>query len=183
VHPLPQRLGPRLRDAFPALCEALNAMEQDDLAARLQAGETVEVVVGDQAHPVGAEDVEVRTQPRAGYSVAQGGPLLVAVRTELTAELQREGQARNLVRQIQQLRKDAGLAVSDRIVAYLSDAPSVRSVLDLYGDTIRSETLIVSLRLLSSATWTQATVGLPNVRFELDGHEVRVALEVWEDRG
>jgi isoleucyl-tRNA synthetase len=180
VHPLPQRLGPRLRDAFPALCAALKAMDQDSVAARLQAGETVEVVTKGQVHPVEAEDVEVRTRPRARYSVAKDGHLLVAVRTELTVELRREGQARDLVRQVQQLRKDAGLAVSDRIVAYLSDVPQVRSVLNLHGDTVRSETLIVDLHLLPAAAWLQATGSLRSTQFELGGHQVSIALEVWE---
>jgi len=182
VHPLPQRLGPRLRDAYPALCEALKAMNQNGLAARLQTGETLEVVIGSQVHPIGVEDAEVRTRPHAGYSVAQDGHLLVAVRTELTVALRREGQARDLVRQVQQLRKDAGFAVSNRIVAHLADTPLVRSVLDLYGDTIRSETLIVDLRLLPVAAWSEVTAGLPSAQFELDGHEVGVALEVWGDR-
>jgi isoleucyl-tRNA synthetase len=182
VHPLPKRLGPRLRDAFPAFSAAVKAMDQESLAKRLQSGETVEVETGGQVHPVASEDVEVRTRPRAGYSVAQDGHLLVAVRTELTPELRREGQARDLVRQVQQLRKDAGLAVSDRIVAYLTDAPSVRSVLDLHGDTVRAETLIVDLRLLPTAAWPQAAGSLPSAQFELDGHEVQVAIAVPKGR-
>jgi len=125
---------------------------------------------------VGPEDVELRTLPREGYSVAEDGGYVVAVTTELTPELLAEGRARDLVRQVQQLRKDAGLAVSDRIVTYLGDVPSLRSVLERFGDYVRSETLTVDLCLVPVGQWDEVVDGLSSVAFELDGQEVRVAL-------
>ena len=49
---------------------------------------------------------------------------------------------------------------------------SVRAVLDRHGDTIRSETLAVDLRLAPAEAWPQIAGGLPSAQFELDGHEV-----------
>jgi isoleucyl-tRNA synthetase len=181
VHPLSKRLGPRLRDRFPPLRQALSEMDQAALAARFRAGETVTVEVEGQAHPVGPEDVELRTCPREGYSVAEDGGYVVAVTTELTPELLAEGRARDLVRQVQQLRKDAGLAVSDRIVTYLGDVPPVRSVLERFGDYLRSETLTVDLRVVPVGQWDRVVDGLSSIAFELDGQEVRVALEAVAD--
>ena len=69
---------------------------------------------------VAPEDVEVRSAPRQGFSVAEASGYLVAVTTELDTMLEQEGYARELVRRIQQLRKDADLAISDRIVTYIA---------------------------------------------------------------
>ncbi|HRW11461.1 MAG TPA: DUF5915 domain-containing protein, partial [Caldilineaceae bacterium] len=91
------------------------------------------------------EDVEVRSTPRAGFSVAQDGGYLVAVTTELTPELEQEGNARELVRRIQQLRKDAGLEISDRITLYVSDSPVASDLLAKYGDYVQEETLTTNL--------------------------------------
>ncbi len=77
--------------------------------------------------------------------MAEAGGYLVAVTTELDAALEREGYARELVRRIQQLRKDAGLEISDRIVTYVVDSELVHEVLQDFGDYVRDETLTVDL--------------------------------------
>ena len=83
----------------------------------------------DQDYVVEPEDVEVRRTPRAGLAVAEDGGYLVAVTTTLTPELELEGHARELVRRIQQLRKDSDLDISDRIELTLSDTPLLSSLL------------------------------------------------------
>jgi hypothetical protein len=55
--------------------------------------------------------------------------------------------------------------------------PAVRSVLARYGDTLRSETLTVDLRVVAMGEWDEVVDGLSSVTFELDGQEVRAALE------
>jgi isoleucyl-tRNA synthetase len=183
VHPLSSRLGPRLRDLFPSLRQALKALDQASLAARFRAGETVTVEVEGQAFPVAPDDVELRTHGREGYSMAEDGGYLVAVTTDLTPALLAEGHARDLVRQVQQLRKDAGLAVSDRIVTYLVDVPPVRGLLECFGDYLRSETLTVDLRVVAVGEWDEVVDGLSSVAFDLDGQEVRVALKATTKTG
>ncbi|MCI0885869.1 MAG: isoleucine--tRNA ligase, partial [Chloroflexi bacterium] len=65
----------------------------------------------------------------------------VAVDTRLTPELADEGVARELVHRLQNLRKAAGLEISDRIVAYHGDSERVAAVLAAHGDYVRAETL------------------------------------------
>ena len=73
--------------------------------------------------------------------MAQTAGYLVAVTTELDQALLQEGYARELVRRIQQLRKDADLAISDRIVTYIADSDLMHEVLAHFGDYVREETL------------------------------------------
>jgi len=113
----------------------------------------------------------VRSTPRSGFSVAQDGGYLVAITTELTPALEQEGHARELVRRIQQLRKDTGLEISDRITLYVSDSPLVTDLLARYGDYVREETLAVEL------VRNGVPSELAQASFELDEGNVTVALQ------
>jgi isoleucyl-tRNA synthetase len=113
----------------------------------------------------------VRSTPRAGFSVAQDGGYLVAITTTLTPELEQEGNARELVRRIQQLRKDAGLEISDRITLYVSDSPLTAGLLTVYGDYVQEETLTVEL------VRNGVPGDLPQASFALGESDVTVALQ------
>ena len=176
VHPLPRQLGQKYGRGFPLIRKALAEMDQAELAARFQAGETVVVQAEGASYEVTPEDVEVRSAPRAGYSVAEDGGYLVAVTTELTPALTREGYAREMVRRIQQLRKDAGLAISDRIVTYITTSPTVHQVLEDFGDYIHEETLTVDLVQVHPERGESLPQGLPSVTFRLGEEEVSVAI-------
>jgi isoleucyl-tRNA synthetase len=151
-------------------------MDQAELAARFGAGETVEIHADGETFAVTPEDVEVRSTPRAGYSVAQEGSYLVAVTTELDTALLQEGYARELVRQIQQLRKEADLAISDRILTYVQNSSLVHEVLASFGAYVRDETLTVDLVQIHPGQDATIPTHLPQTTFELGGQPVTVAV-------
>lgn len=145
VFPFPRQLGQKYGKGYPVIRKLISGMDQLELAGKFQAGESVTLEADGESYEIAPEDVEVRSTPRAGFSVAQDGGYLVAVTTELTPELEQEGNARELVRRIQQLRKDAGLEISDRITLYVSDSPVTRDLLANYGDYVQEETLTTKL--------------------------------------
>jgi isoleucyl-tRNA synthetase len=145
VFPFPKQLGQKYGRGYPVIRKLLGDMDQLELAGKLQAGESVTLAAEDVSYEIAPEDVEVRSTPRAGFSVAQDGGYLVAVTTELTPELEQEGNARELVRRIQQLRKDAGLDISDRITLYVSASDVTRDLLANFGDYVQAETLTTQL--------------------------------------
>ncbi|MCX6041957.1 MAG: isoleucine--tRNA ligase [Caldilinea sp.] len=71
VFPYPKQLGQKYGKGYPKIRQALSSLEQAELAARFQAGETVEISAEGETYGVAPEDVEVRVTPRAGFSVAQ----------------------------------------------------------------------------------------------------------------
>ncbi len=76
------------------------------------------------------------------------GGLVVAVDTIITRELENEELARDLVHRLQNLRRDAGLGIGDRITSFISGANErMRSVLEVHGAYIRQETLSLALSL------------------------------------
>ena len=176
VFPYPKQLGQKFGKGYPKIRQAMAGMDQLELAARFQAGESVVVAAEGESFTVAPEDVEVRMTPRAGFSVAQAGGYLVAVTTELDQALVQEGYARELVRRIQQLRKDAGLAISDRIVTYVADSDLMHAVLAHFGAYVREETLSVEIVQLHLAQGDAVPENLPQAAFDLDGRSVTVAI-------
>ena len=117
------------------------------LARRFQAGLglTVELDDGGPAVELLPEEVEVRTHGRQGYAVAEEKGVVVAVDVTLTPELAREGLARDLVRRVQTLRKEAGYQLDDRIVAYYQAGDELAAVIEEWSDYVQAETLSLEL--------------------------------------
>ena len=110
VKPLLPKIGKRLGSAIPAVMAAAR-----DGAVEFHADGSVTL----GGVTLAADEVEVLATPRPGTAVAGDEGLVVVIDTELTPELLAEGDARELQRAIQDLRKDAGLALDDRIEVWL----------------------------------------------------------------
>jgi isoleucyl-tRNA synthetase len=89
------------------------------------------------------DEFELRTRAREGFAVKDGDGFAVALDTEITPALALEGEARDLIRAIQEMRREAGLQVSDRIRLTHPPGP----VWDAHGDWIAGETLAVERRV------------------------------------
>jgi len=141
--------GPKFKAMVKEIGNALAGLSPNaasDLASKVRSGETVELTVGGKPVALDSEDLTVATSSREGYAAAEDAGYVVAVGTELTEDLIREGIARDLVRNIQEMRKKAGFEISDRIETYFVEASDdLRRVLETFGDYIAQETLSTSL--------------------------------------
>jgi isoleucyl-tRNA synthetase len=127
------KYGARLKDARAALAKA----DPAEVYARASVGQPV--TLGDiELLP---DEVLVSAKDRPGYAVASEGGYIVAVSTEVTPELAREGIARELVHRIQNMRKSAGFDIADHIVTYCQAADGLGEVLRAHHEYIRQETL------------------------------------------
>ena len=99
------------------------------------------------------EDVLVETTSAEGYSSAEEGGYLVGLDTTLTEALEREGLARELVRTVQEARRQVGLDVSDRIILRIEGTPEVAAALDSHRDYLMEETLAAGW---GEAEWSPA---------------------------
>ena len=146
-------VGRKYGKQVPALTAALRALAGDEAraAARaVEAGEPLRLALDGQPLELLAEEVLVESSAPAGYAVAEGDGMIVALNTEVTPELRLEGAARDLVRSVQDARKSAGLAISDRIALYLAsekEGELLERTLAAWGDYLRGETLAVSLEV------------------------------------
>jgi isoleucyl-tRNA synthetase len=139
---LGQVYGPRLK----AVGARIQTLTNDELSQLEKQGELAVQVEGETL-TLHLDEVEIRTQDLPGWLVATDGPLTVALDVKLTEELRQEGLARELVNRLQNLRKDSGLEVQDRIsVSLAASAPAeLQAAVTSFGDYIREE--VQALRL------------------------------------
>jgi isoleucyl-tRNA synthetase len=90
-------------------------------------------------------EVAVEARPREGYTVSEEGDCMVAVDTTLSDELIREGLARELVRRIQSLRKEADFRIEDKIITYYQGDPVLSEVMREHRGYIGQETLSLKM--------------------------------------
>ena len=146
-------LGPKYGPRLGTLRSALQAVDASAAAAQVRAGKPI--AAGE--FTLAPEEVLVGMDERPGLAVATEGlsGLTLAVETAVTPELEQEGLARELVHRVQNLRKDAGLDIDDRIVTYVAGADErLRIMLEQHGDYVRQETLSLELHLEAPPTGT-----------------------------
>jgi isoleucyl-tRNA synthetase len=141
VKPLPKQLGQKYGNKYPAIQKAVLAMDSEAAARTLTTGQPLKVTVDGQDYDLLSDEVEVKALAREGFAVAEEGPYVAALVTELTPELIHEGLAREFVRRVQDLRKQAGLDVADRIKLYVSATPGLLQAIAAHQDYIKAETL------------------------------------------
>jgi len=112
-------LGPRLGEAAKELRPALSQLDGAAVAAAFERGETVSLTLSTGDFVLDTDDIELRVKSQGGFAVGREGGEVVALDLTLNDELLRRGYLRDLVRQVQDLRKTTGLDVSDRITLHL----------------------------------------------------------------
>jgi len=150
VKPLPKQLGQRYGNKFPAIRKVILEMNPEEVAHVLLAGQPFKVTADGQEYDIQPDEVEVKAQAKEGFAVAEDGPYVAALVTELTPELVAEGQAREFVRRVQDLRKSAELDVADRIELYVEASAGLKSAIEAHKDYITGETLAVALKFEKS---------------------------------
>ncbi|HEY3476158.1 MAG TPA: class I tRNA ligase family protein, partial [Anaerolineales bacterium] len=170
VKPLPKQLGQKYGNKFPALQRAILAMNPEEAAHTLLEGNSLKVQVNGDSYSVLPEEVEVKALAKEGFAVAEDGPYVAALVTDLTPELVQEGLAREFVRRVQDLRKTAELDVADRIELFVEASDRLRSAIEAHREYITTETLTSGL-----------TFGLPpeaavTAEDTFDGEQVRIGL-------
>ena len=138
-------LGPRFGAQFPKLRAALSAADPTELASKVLAGLPVILELDGESVVLAPGEVLVQTQPVEGLAVASDKWITVAVDAQLTPELRAEGLAREIVRRVQAMRKDAGFNIEDRITTYYQTSGELRQVLQTWSDYIQAETLSTEL--------------------------------------
>jgi isoleucyl-tRNA synthetase len=138
-------LGPKYGALFPKVRQALSQLDPAEAARTLHEGGQLSVEVDGQQLLLDNEEVLVQTESRGGLAVASDKGITLAVDTTLTPELVQEGYARDLVRTVNTMRKDAGLELDDRIALYYQAEGDVAQALANFGSYIQQETLATTL--------------------------------------
>ncbi|MBN1679121.1 MAG: isoleucine--tRNA ligase [Anaerolineae bacterium] len=144
LNPLPQVLGRALKGDFPKVQRALREGAPADVerwAKALLAGETITVAVDGTSYEVTPEQCEVQQSAAEGYTVADDYGYLAALSTVLTDDLVKEGLAREFVRRVQTLRKEADFDIADHINVTYQASDRLKEAIQVFADYIQRETL------------------------------------------
>jgi isoleucyl-tRNA synthetase len=141
-------LGPKLGKLLPKLKGVLAQQSGSELLANIRDNGKIDLEIDGQQVALTAEEVEIRIKAKPGWAAANDKGVVVVLATEITEELLAEGIGRDVVRVIQDIRKEISCEFTARIeIGIVSDDESVRKAVEMFRDYIIGETLSNSLVL------------------------------------
>lgn len=146
---------------------AIDDADAEKLAAQAAAGGAVSV----GEFELQADDLIVETVPRAGYAIASEPGCQVGVLKELTGELRAEGMVREAVHLINNLRRESGFDIADRITLYLTAAGPVQSALRTH------EALLAAEVLATEVSYAPPPTAASTLQADIAGHQITIGVE------
>lgn len=140
IKPNFKTLGPKFGKMMKQIAGAVNKFTQEDIK-KLEKEEIFTLEIDGKELIINIEDADITTQDIPGWSVANQDDLTVALDITITEDLQQEGLARELVNRIQNLRKDSGFEVTDRIKITIAKSDKTDNAFNKFKDYICAETL------------------------------------------
>ena len=142
-------MGKKFGKQMKAVAAAVAEMSQEQINM-LEQGSVTLLVEGADAL-IELEDVEIYSEDIPGWSVTNAGTLTVALDLTITEELRLEGMAREIIRSIQQMRKDSGFEITDRIIVTLPNNDDTRACLSANYDYVASQVLATEVKFSGDA--------------------------------
>ncbi|HNZ83090.1 MAG TPA: isoleucine--tRNA ligase [Sedimentibacter sp.] len=133
--------GPMLGNNVKAFAGILAKADALNIITKVQSGEKCELDVNGQIVELDNQLLDIRISAKEGYDVATGNNLFTIIDTNLTEELLNEGYAREFISKVQQMRKNNGYEMMDRIEIYYTSSPEIDKAVNDYEDFIKEETL------------------------------------------
>jgi isoleucyl-tRNA synthetase len=147
-------LGPRFGKDMRFVAQAIQNLSQEDIAIVEKQGD-ISLIINENNVNLTIDEVEITSQDIEGWLVANQGSLTVALDVTITDELRKEGNARELINRVQNLRKETGLDVTDKIKLIIQKNDILERSIAANEDYIKTETLtneLVFLELLEKGT-------------------------------
>ena len=163
-------LGREYGKLIPGIKAEIAKCNQMELATTINNGGSKEITVGDQTIELNKENLLVTMQGKDKYTFAGNGLVGVVLDTTITEELKNEGYVREIISKVQNLRKDSGFEVLDRIYLYVSGNEMLEKVIKDNEETIKKETL--SLDIIVRENMEHAE------EYNINGEKLFIAVEV-----
>ena len=159
-------LGPRYGRLMKQIAGALSQFDQDQIR-EIERADVYQLEIDGETVTLNKDDVEITSEDIPGWLVASENGLTVALDVTLTEALKEEGTARELVNRIQNIRKDSGLEVTDRITLEMKSHPALEAAVQNNRSYICSETLAEDLALVSELSEAGTPVEFEDVATEI----------------
>ena len=139
-------MGKKFGKLMKGIAAQMAELSQEDIE-KLETSGSLELTVEGQQAVVDVADVEIISEDIPGWLVSNEGNLTVALEVELTDELRREGMARELINRIQNLRKDAGLEITDRISVVVEPNEETDAAIASFNEYICAQVLADEIKI------------------------------------
>ncbi len=136
-----KKLGPKYGKDLPVIQQLLAALPPADIVKRVRANLNLDLRLSGRIVTIEPQEILIAMKPREHFVILESDGLLLGLDTHLTEELLSEGLARDLVRHIQELRKEANFEMNDRIWLYCSGSNEIQATIQRFSDYIKAETL------------------------------------------
>jgi isoleucyl-tRNA synthetase len=171
VKPNYRTLGPRFGKGMPQVAAAVSALDASSVASTVASGGEVGISIDGHDHTLGTDDLIMALAPLEGYEVEAEAGHAVALQLEIDEELRRAGLAREVVRAVQDARKNAGLEITDRIELGLGGDAELLEVAGEHEAYIAGETLATGITF-GDADGAGGTVSAATI----DSRELRISV-------
>ena len=161
-------LGRAYGKLIPGIRKEIALRNQMELAQTIQKGDAVVITVDGTEIELNKESVLVTMQGLEGYAFSGEGSIGVVLDTTITEELKEEGYVREVISKIQNMRKESGFEVLDKINLYVANNDMLLGVIKKFSDVIKSETLTVEINYNGETTYTESTI---------NGEKLQMAVE------
>ncbi len=161
-------LGQRMGKDIPAAQKMLSELSGRDTMAELNDRGFITLEIDGTAYELSTDDLLIEEQSAAGYAAESNANLTVALATELTADLIEEGLMREIVSKVQNMRKDAGFEVLDRIRLYYEADTEIETMLSNRNGEISTDILAVEILKLGDRS---------GKKWNINGHNVTLLVE------
>ena len=159
-------MGKKYGKLMKGVAAAMASLEQSQIAQLENEGK-LQIVVEGQDIDVEAADVEIISEDIPGWLVANEGNLTVALEVQLTDSLRKEGLARELINRIQNIRKDSGLEITDRIDVTIEPNKAIQDACGEFGDFVMTQVLADSI-FFEPNDGTEVSFDEMNVRIKVE---------------
>ncbi len=170
IKPNFKTLGPRYGKQMKQIAALAAAFSQEEIAQLERTNAWSAEIDGVQVEATAA-DFEITSEDMPGWLVASEGRLTVALDIQLSDTLLQEGMARELVNRIQNIRKESGFEVTDKIRVRIERSEALTAAVEAFADYIAGQTLAVAVELVDGLAAESATA------LELDDCVVYVSVE------
>ncbi len=162
-------LGKEYGKLIPKIKEEIAKRNQMDLANTVKSGKVEAIMIDDVEIDLDANNLLVTMQGKEGFAFAGEGEIGVVLDTKITPELKEEGDVREILSKVQNLRKDKGFEVTDKIVLYVNGNEIIENLCKKFEDKIKVETLAKEVRYnVTRNTYTEVSINGKNVNIDAE---------------
>ena len=162
-------LGREYGKLIPKIKEEIAKRNQMDLANTVKSGKVEQIMIDDVEIDLDSNNLLVTMQGKEGFAFAGEGEIGVVLDTKITPELREEGDVREVLSKVQNLRKDKGFEVTDKIILYVNGNEVVENLCKKFEDKIKAETLAKEVRYnVTRDTYTEVSINGKNVNVDAE---------------